>query len=144
MFLAAMTHPRKVSNWMWFDGKIGIWPIMDTKVAQCSSKHRPKSTKVFVPVTVGRERYKKLMIKDFIPAIKAHMPQVGSTQHLHAAGRGKVTHQGGIMEAIKDVVGDDIVIETQSAHSPDLNVNDLEFFHSIEELKEDVGVTNTE
>ncbi|CAM9572970.1 unnamed protein product [Discosporangium mesarthrocarpum] len=49
----------------------------------------------------------------------------------------------GIMEAIDEAVGGDNVIETQPANSPDLNVNDLEFFNSIQQLKEYVGVTNT-
>ncbi|CAN0371164.1 unnamed protein product, partial [Discosporangium mesarthrocarpum] len=34
--------------------------------------------------------------------------------------------------------------ETQSANSPDLNVNDLGFFHSIQQLKEDVRVSSPE
>ncbi|CAN0494001.1 unnamed protein product, partial [Discosporangium mesarthrocarpum] len=35
-------------------------------------------------------------------------------------------------------------LETQPANSPDLNVNDLGFFHSIQQLKEDVGVSSPE
>ncbi|CAN0498166.1 unnamed protein product, partial [Discosporangium mesarthrocarpum] len=38
--------------------------------------------------------------------------------------------------------GDSIILETQPANSPDLNVNDLGFFHSIQQLKEDVGVSS--
>ncbi|CAM9294066.1 unnamed protein product [Discosporangium mesarthrocarpum] len=48
------------------------------------------------------------------------------------------------MEVIEEAVGGDIVIETQPANSPDLNINDVGFFHSIQQLKEYVGVTNTE
>ncbi|CAM9700208.1 unnamed protein product, partial [Discosporangium mesarthrocarpum] len=40
--------------------------------------------------------------------------------------------------------GDSIILETQPADSPDLNVNDLGFFHSIQQLKEDVGVSSLE
>ncbi|CAM9983405.1 unnamed protein product, partial [Discosporangium mesarthrocarpum] len=40
--------------------------------------------------------------------------------------------------------GDSIILETQLANSPDLNVNDLGFFHSIQQLKEDVGVSSPE
>ncbi|CAM9537658.1 unnamed protein product, partial [Choristocarpus tenellus] len=46
LFLAAVARPRKLSNRMWFDGKIGIWPIIDPKVSQHSSIHCPKGTKV--------------------------------------------------------------------------------------------------
>ncbi|CAN0056796.1 unnamed protein product, partial [Choristocarpus tenellus] len=34
MFLAAVSRPRKFFNGVWFNGKMGIWPIVDTKVAQ--------------------------------------------------------------------------------------------------------------
>ncbi|CAN0508370.1 unnamed protein product, partial [Discosporangium mesarthrocarpum] len=27
MFLAAVARPRMISDGVWFDGKIGIWPI---------------------------------------------------------------------------------------------------------------------
>ncbi|CAM9775480.1 unnamed protein product, partial [Choristocarpus tenellus] len=53
------------------DGKVRIWPTVYTKIAQCSSKHRPKGTKVLAPATVDEERYKKLIVRDIIPAIKA-------------------------------------------------------------------------
>ncbi|CAM9339016.1 unnamed protein product [Discosporangium mesarthrocarpum] len=78
---------------------------------------------------VNGERYKKLMIEAAIPAIKACMPR--------PEGHTKV----GIMKAIEEPVGGDIVIETQPANSPDLNVNDLGLFHSIQQLKKYVGVT---
>ncbi|CAM9356047.1 unnamed protein product, partial [Choristocarpus tenellus] len=56
MFLAAVIHPRKLFNRVWFDGQIRIWPIVDTKVAQYSAKHHPKGIKVIVPATVDGER----------------------------------------------------------------------------------------
>ncbi|CAN0368555.1 unnamed protein product, partial [Discosporangium mesarthrocarpum] len=48
------------------------------------------------------------------------------------------------MEAIQAKVGNSIILETQPVNSPDLNVNDLGFFHSIQQLKEDVGVSTPE
>ncbi|CAM9143745.1 unnamed protein product [Discosporangium mesarthrocarpum] len=94
MFLAAVARPMKISTGVWFDGKIGIWPIVDTKVARRTSKHRPKGTKVLVPVMVDGERNKKLMIEEVIPAIKACMPRAeGHTIFVgqggdHGANRG--------------------------------------------------------
>ncbi|CAM9459963.1 unnamed protein product [Discosporangium mesarthrocarpum] len=56
---------------------------------------------------------------------------------------GAKPHTGkGVMDAIQDSAGD-ITLETQPANSPDLSTNDLDFSHSIEQLKEDVGVTNS-
>ncbi|CAN0100174.1 unnamed protein product [Discosporangium mesarthrocarpum] len=48
------------------------------------------------------------------------------------------------MEAIQAKAGDSIILETRPANSPDLNVNDLGFFHSIQQLKEDLGVSSSE
>ncbi|CAN0433015.1 unnamed protein product [Discosporangium mesarthrocarpum] len=48
------------------------------------------------------------------------------------------------MEAIQAKAGYSIILETQPANSPDLNANDLGFFHSIQQLKEDVGVSSPE
>ncbi|CAM9871901.1 unnamed protein product [Discosporangium mesarthrocarpum] len=48
------------------------------------------------------------------------------------------------MEAIQAKVEDSIILETQPANSPDLKANDFGFFHSIQQLKEDVGVSSPE
>ncbi|CAM9358288.1 unnamed protein product [Discosporangium mesarthrocarpum] len=42
MFLAAVARPRMISDGVWFDGKIGIWPIADNLAAMRSSKNRKK------------------------------------------------------------------------------------------------------
>ncbi|CAM9443789.1 unnamed protein product [Discosporangium mesarthrocarpum] len=133
MFLAAVARPRKMSNGVWFDGKIGIWPIVDSKVAQRTTKHRPKGTKVCVPAMVDEEMHKKLMIEAVIPAIKACMPRPeGHTIFVQQDGATPHTKVR-TMEAIEEAVGGDMVIEALPANSPDLNVNDLGLFHSIAE-----------
>ncbi|CAN0371096.1 unnamed protein product [Discosporangium mesarthrocarpum] len=54
------------------------------------------------------------------------------------------SHTGkGVMEAIQDAAGD-IILETPPANSPYLNVNDLGFFHFIQQLKKNVGMNNAE
>ncbi|CAM9914671.1 unnamed protein product [Choristocarpus tenellus] len=84
------------------------------------------------------------MIEDVIPAIKTHMPRPeGHTIFVQQDGA-KPHIKGGVMEAIEEVAGNNIVTETQSANSPGFNISDLGFFHSIQQLKEEVGVTNTE
>ncbi|CAM9346119.1 unnamed protein product, partial [Discosporangium mesarthrocarpum] len=75
MFFAAVARPRMISDGVWFDGKIGIWPIADTVAAMRSSKHRKKGTVMLKPATINVERYKELMINKVIPAIKARMPR---------------------------------------------------------------------
>ncbi|CAN0013385.1 unnamed protein product [Discosporangium mesarthrocarpum] len=141
MFLAAVARPM-ISYGVWFDGKMGIWPIADTVAAMRSSKNRKKGTVMLKPATVNAERYNELMIDKAIPAIKARMPRPpGHTIFVQQDGA-KPHTGGGVMEAIQAKAGNSIILETQPANSPDLNVNDLGFFHSIQQLKEDVGVSS--
>ncbi|CAM9119586.1 unnamed protein product [Discosporangium mesarthrocarpum] len=75
MFLAAVARPRMISDGVWFDGKIGIWPIADAVAAMRSSKNRKKGTMMLKPATVNAEWYKEHMIDKVIPAIKARIPR---------------------------------------------------------------------
>ncbi|CAM9473109.1 unnamed protein product, partial [Discosporangium mesarthrocarpum] len=111
---------------------------------QCAeSKNRNKGTMVLKPATVNAERYKKLMIDKVIAAIKARIT-IPPSHTIFVQQDGAKPHTGGgVMEAIQAKAGDSIILETQPANSPDLNVNDL-FFHSIQQLKEDVGVSSPE
>ncbi|CAM9517083.1 unnamed protein product [Discosporangium mesarthrocarpum] len=94
------------------------------------------------PATDSGERYKKLMTEEVIPALKVRMPRPPG----HASSvqeDGAKLHSGkGVMEAIQDAAGEDIILESQPANSPDFNVNDHGFSRSIQQLKEDVGVTS--
>ncbi|CAN0248393.1 unnamed protein product, partial [Discosporangium mesarthrocarpum] len=88
------------------------------------------------------------MIEEAIPAIKARMPRPsGHTIFVHLDGA-KLPTGKGVMEAIQDVAGDDLVLETltltRPANSSELNVKGCGCFHSIQQLKEHVGVTNGE
>ncbi|CAM9448853.1 unnamed protein product [Discosporangium mesarthrocarpum] len=75
MFLTAVARPRMISVGVWFDGKIGIWPIADTVAAMRSSKNRKKGTMMLKPAMVNAERYKELTIDKVIAAMEARMPR---------------------------------------------------------------------
>ncbi|CAM9916833.1 unnamed protein product, partial [Discosporangium mesarthrocarpum] len=138
MFLAAVARPRMISDGVWFDGKIGIWP------AHRGYLRTARRALMLKPATINAERYKKLMTDKVIPAIKARMPRPpGHTIFVQQDGA-KPHTGGGVMEAIQAKAGNSIILETQPANSPDLNVNDLGFFHPIQELKEDMGVSSPE
>ena len=63
MILSAIARPQFDENGTCtFDGKIGLWPIAEEAVAQRTSRNRPKGTKFLKPVTMDRERYRKLLI----------------------------------------------------------------------------------
>ncbi|CAN0497973.1 unnamed protein product [Discosporangium mesarthrocarpum] len=106
-----------------------------------SSKNRKKGTMMLKSVTVNAERHKEPMIDKVMPAIKARMPRPpGHTIFVQQNGA-KPHTAGGVMEEIQAKAGDSIILETQPDNSPDLSVNNLGFFHSIQQLKEDVGVS---
>ncbi|CAN0360891.1 unnamed protein product, partial [Discosporangium mesarthrocarpum] len=96
MFLAAVARPRMISNGLWFDGKVGIWPIADTVAAMRSSKNRKKGTMMLKPAAINAERCKELMINKVIPAIKARMPRPpGHTIFVQPDGAKPHTEEGG-------------------------------------------------
>ncbi|CAM9988039.1 unnamed protein product [Discosporangium mesarthrocarpum] len=131
MFLAAFARPRKLSNGVWFDGKIGIWPIVDVVTPQRASKSGAKRDPALRPVTVDREKYKKIMVDEVIAAIKAKMPRPpGHTIFVEQDGAKPHTKKG-VMETIQAEAGKSIILKTQPFNSHLLNVNDLGFFHFI-------------
>ncbi|CAM9873330.1 unnamed protein product [Discosporangium mesarthrocarpum] len=67
MFLAAVARPRMISDGVWFDGNVGIWPIADTVAAMRSKKNSKKGTMMLKPATINAERYKELMIDKVSP-----------------------------------------------------------------------------
>ncbi|CAM9305971.1 unnamed protein product, partial [Discosporangium mesarthrocarpum] len=146
MLLTAVARPRMISDGVRFDGNIDMWPIADTVAATRSSKNCKKGTMMLKPAMVTADRYKELMIDKVIPAIKARMSvPPGHTIFVQQDGAKPHTDTGGgVMEAIQATAGDSTILETQPANSSDLNVNELGFFHSIKQLKEDVGVSSSE
>ncbi|KAE9236691.1 hypothetical protein PF005_g960 [Phytophthora fragariae] len=75
MFLAAVARPRydyhrKVD----FDGKIGIWPIVEEITAQRIPVNRAKSAPVTKSVSMTRVLYRKLLVDKVLPAIRAKLP----------------------------------------------------------------------
>ncbi|CAM9652655.1 unnamed protein product, partial [Discosporangium mesarthrocarpum] len=83
------------------------------------------------------------MIKEvIIPALKAKMPGA-TTRTIWVQQDGAKPHsRNGVMEDIEAAAGGNIILETQSPNSPDLNILYLGFFRSIQRLKDDFGVTN--
>ena len=147
MFLCAQARPRMVrvgtreDNQRMWDGKIGIWPIGDWKAAQRASVNRPAGTMEFHGRSVDRDTYREYLVNKVIPAIATKWPrhewndpsftiyiqQDGATSHItpwDAAIDNKLVELG--MQAGK------VELQTQPANSPDLNLNDLGFFNSLQ------------
>ena len=70
MFLCAIVYPcfNPCVN-LWWDGKLGIWPIGDWEPAKQGSKSRPKGTLVWKNKAVTKEVYRELLISKLLPVI---------------------------------------------------------------------------
>ena len=138
MFLCAVARPHVDSKDRRFDGKIGMWPIVEEVPAVRSSKKRAAGTMVTKPVNVNASVYEQLVIDKVLPAIKQKMgdnilvQQDGATPHTAA----------GVVERIEAVAlgkyGMNLIVETQPAQSPDVNLCDLSIFASLQSRQQEV------
>ncbi|CAM9288962.1 unnamed protein product [Discosporangium mesarthrocarpum] len=136
MLLVAVARPRKIFNRVWIDGKVSIWPTVNALLKRDSKTARRE---VHETSHVNGERHNKLMI-EVTPPIKARRPIPPGQKVFVPQDSAKSQTGRGVMEVIQGVAGD-ITLKTHPANSPDLDFNDVGF-HSIHQLKEDVGVTN--
>lgn len=75
MFLAAVARPRyDYTAKKLFDGKIGIWPIVEIQPAKRSSSNRPAGTPETKNVSMTRSVYVKMLKEMVFPAIRAKWP----------------------------------------------------------------------
>jgi len=75
MFLAAVARPRyDFGKKQYFDGKIGIWPIVERTIAQRNSKNRSKGDPVTKNISMTRDVYTKMLRENVFPAIRASWP----------------------------------------------------------------------
>jgi hypothetical protein len=137
MFLAAVARPRfDPHTKRVFDGKVGIWPFVETVAAKRTSKNRPKGTMVTVPLSVNADVYFNTVVSKVVPAIQLKFPISTSTS-------GKVTiqqdnaspHKCVSTKRLNDRGISGIEIANQPPNSPDFNVLDLGFFNSIQSLQ---------
>ena len=142
MFLSVIGVPQvveyegKVYN---FDGKIGLFPCAEKKPTQRRSKAGPKGTMVEVNRNVDSEFYEELFTKkggvfDMIEKICPWLR--GKYYFLQQDGARPHTKEGLIRQLEMQVgTGEDndffCKFYAQPANSPDVNINDLAFFHSI-------------
>ena len=136
MFLVAMGRPQRRPDGSWFDGKVGMWPCTEQVMAQRNSINRPAGTMETKPRFIDAEYYLELCTMDggVLDCVKEKMAWrkhsgiiiqhdrasphngLGNTAALNVAGLAHGWH---------------IRWRTQPAQSPDLNLLDLGFFHSL-------------
>ena len=136
MFIVAMARPRKLESGEWFDGKIGLWPVVKRVLAKRNSKNRAKGDECIQEVSVTAESYREFMVKEggIFDAIKEKMPWMKG-KPIIIQHDGAKPHDG---NGNKDFLNDEgckegwnISIVTQPPQSPDLNILDLGFFNGL-------------
>jgi hypothetical protein len=136
-FLCAQARPRVVNGVLW-DGKIGIWPVGRVELAQRRSANRAQGTPVWKNENIDREKYRQLLIDEVLPAILAKFPTTYLMSGVEIQQDGAKSHINPDNEewlAAVEATGCNISVYTQPAQSPDTNINDLAFFYSIQNLK---------
>ena len=78
MFLSAVARPRWDfhTKSMW-DGKIGIWPFVESIPAKRGSKNCPAGTMETRTVIATREQLEKMFVENLICAVKERFPHHG-------------------------------------------------------------------
>jgi hypothetical protein len=136
MFLVALARPCRFPNGEIFNGKIGMWPCVKWSPAQRTSKNRVKGTNEMQPRSLDSDFYYELFTKrgGVIDAIKKKMfPALHRTIYIQQDGARPHTGRN-VMHAIETFGSTNrwtFKMETQPAQSPDLNILDLGFFHSL-------------
>jgi hypothetical protein len=75
MFLCAVARPRYAANGdggkeCIFDGKVGLWPFVESVPARRRSINRPQGALVTTSVSCTKERYRAFLMEHVLPSIK--------------------------------------------------------------------------
>ncbi|KAG3254306.1 hypothetical protein PI124_g1166 [Phytophthora idaei] len=147
MFLAAVARPRyDFGKERYFDDKIGIWPITEQNFAQRGSKNRPKGAPITKIISMTRNVYTKMLLEKVFPAIREKWPGRKSRTikvQQDTAGSHVQDNNTALVNAGQEY-GWDIQMVSQPPRSPDLNVLDLGFFHSIQSLQHPTPMFDTD
>jgi hypothetical protein len=136
MFLCAVARPRyNETTGEWFDGRIGLWPFANYVPAIRSSKNRAAGTLELKSIAVDHQSYRDMLVHNVIPAIKQRWPGTKNVFIQQDNARPHISSSDPVFREKATEDGWNIVLTYQPAQSPDFNVLDLGFFHSIQSLQ---------
>ena len=154
MFLCAQARPRYVhATSTFWDGKIGIWPVGEWRAAQRGSTVRPAGTMEWHNQKMDANKYFEMLTENVMPALMEKWPdaqfrdpsfqiilqQDGATSHWDEMAD-ESTNNGDCYRSWVDYLDSlglgngKIMLLTQPANSPDLNLNDLGFFVALQAM----------
>ncbi len=134
MVLTAVAKPNPEKN---FDGKVGCFVFAQEEAAKRASKNREKGAKILQPIPVSGDVWADTMTQKVFPAIRRKMSWLSEVhiQFDNARPHTKKSIQSKLLDAARNKRGSDgveIKLSPQPAQSPDLNLNDLGFYSSLD------------
>jgi len=146
MSLCAVARPRFDDNGdCTFTGKIGMWPFVETVIAQRSSVNRPAGTAETKSIKVNLATYRKYIVEKLLPAVRRVWPDRRAKvrlQHDNAKVHFKSDDPIWI-EAAGQSNRVTFVLVEQGSNSPDNNVLDLGFFRPLQSIQFRQGPAKT-
>jgi len=139
MFLVAQARPRYVSAGVYWDGKIGCWPIGEMGTAVRTSVHRPAGAPVWNNLSMDKPLYLHYM-KQVAEAIHEKWPRGDYNrrgfkvlvQQDNAPAHFDADDDDWIEFLEEKGLDDKIELYCQVPNSPDNNILDLGFFNALQ------------
>ncbi|KAH6837839.1 hypothetical protein C2S53_000557 [Perilla frutescens var. hirtella] len=132
------TEPHRSYGIVLFNGKIGVFPFTHKVPAQQSSKNRSKGTLETKAIeSVSKKVIRNCLINQILPAIKAKWPPFASKVIYIQQENAKphIKDSDLVFREALNTDGFEFTLVQQPPNLPDLNVNDLGWFRSIQSLQ---------
>jgi hypothetical protein len=132
MFFGAVAPPNASKN---FDGRIGLWLVSKTKVAERNSKFHDRGDEYEVPAMMNGELFVSMCKDNLIPAMVEKLKWAKKIEvQMDSAGGHKIKSSVNELNAYCQSKSKfkKISFVTQPTRSPDLNVLDLGIWNSLQ------------
>ena len=140
MIVSAVAKPNRLNN---FSGLIGVWRVTKDHTALRSSKHHERGDVYPVDTTITADSYFEMITTLVIPAIRISMPWADTIVLQQDNAKPHIGKHN--VERINDF-GDsgspNITLINQPPQSPEVNINDLGFFHSLSKRTQKYSYSN--
>jgi hypothetical protein len=130
MFFGAVAPPNVSKK---FDGRIGLWLVSETKVAERNSKFHDRGDEYEVPTMMNGELFVRLCKDNLIPAMVEKLKWAKKIEvQMDSAGGHKIKSSVNELNTYCQSMFKKISFVTQPTRSPDLNVLDLGIWNSLQ------------
>jgi hypothetical protein len=163
MFISAVARPWKTADptaaatvqvsedtdW-YFNGKVGLFPLVDYKTQQRTTQVRARGDMYPVTLSLTGDVYSNYIINIILPDVAKKCPPEMKSKEIKLIHDNATPHSKIDMQKFNEkcaILGINATINYQPPQSPDLNINDLSFFASVQSLyykQTEVQITSIE